>query len=363
MADIETDVTVTGQKEITVDGVAMIQVDMTGKEGDQDVVVRAVMGMVSSTHEFSMFGVAPQSRWDSEVGPIFEAVLDSISFFEPSVPEIGLPEITPEPPQELAELRQWAFFAEGSSEYGNPDWAASQVQGEPDTFDCGDQVTAWATSDKTSTDWVDLYYETPVIPTEVNIYQTYNPGYITLVELRDEAGGIYTVYEAEASPLDECPDILAIPVTNVMNEVVSIRITMDQSSIASESIWSEIDAVELVGLSMGDFGALPDSYNFEDIPVYEGAEEVMSFDGMLSFLVSADRAAVRDFYLEELPKLGWQLDLDENGNCVDENRCMGQFFNYDDPENLTWGFIQGEDAQLNLTIINEGDKLRVSITL
>jgi hypothetical protein len=67
-------------------------------------------------------------------------------------------------------IRQWASSATASSEYGNPDWAAHQATGAPDTPECGDLVSAWASYDQYTVEWLEVGYATPVVPSEVNIY-------------------------------------------------------------------------------------------------------------------------------------------------------------------------------------------------
>jgi len=74
-----------------------------------------------------------------------------------------------------------------------------------------------------------------------------------------------------------------------------------------------------------------------------------------------DRLAVRDFYLTELPKIGWLLDLDENDKCRDNDRCMGWHNDYSDPNNPNWFFIQGDHAYLTMNLIEEGGRVNVII--
>jgi hypothetical protein len=94
-------------------------------------------------------------------------------------------------------------------------------------------------------EWLELVYETPVIPTEINIIQTHSPDQVVKVELIDRAGLYHEIYTGV--PVDrwmECPFTLSISV-DVDYAVGGLKITIDQSVIASP--WNEIDAVELVG--------------------------------------------------------------------------------------------------------------------
>ena len=144
----------------------------------------------------------------------------------------------------IPRVDQWAFSATASSEYGNPDWAATQATGAPDTPECGDYQTAWASSASDGVDWLELSYEFPVVPGRINIYETHSPGFIVRVEVVDEDGYYYTIWEGEPASVDECPRVLSIPVTGIDSPVAGVRIHLDQSEGGN---WNEIDAAELVG--------------------------------------------------------------------------------------------------------------------
>jgi hypothetical protein len=143
-------------------------------------------------------------------------------------------------------VSQWAIAADASSHWGSTDgWSAMQATGEPDTDECGDYETAWASSSSTGVDWLELFYATLVIPTQINIYETHSPGFIVEVEVIDEDDFYYTVWQGDPAPVDECPRIFSVAVTGIDFPVVGVRINLDQSDGGS---WNEIDAVELVGI-------------------------------------------------------------------------------------------------------------------
>lgn len=151
------------------------------------------------------------------------------------------------------ELRQWASRASASSEYGSDSWAAFQATGAPNTYpQCGDIGTAWASSSSSGVEWLELEYDTAVVATRVEIYQTYNPGAIHQVELVDEANVTHVIYQAAPTLMSECPYILIIPVSDVDVPVKRLIIHIDQSTTAN---WNEIDAVELIGVSSQGGGA------------------------------------------------------------------------------------------------------------
>ena len=151
----------------------------------------------------------------------------------------------------IPRIDQWATSATASSEYGNPGWAAIQATGEPDTPECGDYQTAWASSASDGVDWLELGYEFPAIPGRINVYESHSPGFITRVEVVDEGGYYHTVWEGEPAPAEECPRVFSIPVIGVDVPVVGVRIHLDQRAGGN---WNEadidhasVDAVELVG--------------------------------------------------------------------------------------------------------------------
>jgi hypothetical protein len=243
-SDLETGVEVSEPREITVGGVEGLVADISGESDGKAMAGQIVFVAVNPTQQFIMFGAAPSDRWDDELAPQFDAVVASVTFFEPNLSlELG---------EEIAtgdEIRQWAASATASSEYSDPNWAAIQATGAPDTFECGDYGTAWASESSDTVEWIELSFDTPVIPTEINIYQTYSPDQVTQVELIDLTSTYYTVYTASPQDMSggACPYILSIPVEDADYQTMGLRITIDQSALGLG--WNEIDAVELVGVS------------------------------------------------------------------------------------------------------------------
>ncbi len=151
--------------------------------------------------------------------------------------------------------RQWATSATASSEYGSTSWAAKAATGAPDVSTCGDNGNAWASQGTDTVEWLELGYENAVIPGQVNIYQTYNPGQIVKVELLDNNGKYHEIYSAQAAKSGQCPATLEIQVQNADYKAVAVKITVDQSVLKS---WAEIDAVELVSVAVNGLAAPAD---------------------------------------------------------------------------------------------------------
>jgi hypothetical protein len=142
-------------------------------------------------------------------------------------------------------IRQWASSASASSEFGSSDWSAQQAVGEPNTAACGDQITAWASADYgAGVDWLTVDFATPVVPTQINIHESYTPGSIIKVDVIDTNSTIHTVWQGTPASVAQCPRVFVVNVSNVDSKVNSVVISVDQSVLAD---WDEIDAVELIG--------------------------------------------------------------------------------------------------------------------
>lgn len=141
------------------------------------------------------------------------------------------------------EIGQWATTATASSQYDDISWAARQATGAPDVVGCEDDPRAWASLEAGTKEWLELTYTTPVLPTMIRVYETWSPGSIVKVEVKDAAGQYTTIYTAQVTT-PACPRTLEIPVTGVMAKIFAVRISVDQ---AAHQDWNEIDAVQLVG--------------------------------------------------------------------------------------------------------------------
>jgi hypothetical protein len=248
------DVLFSEPSDTLVGGLKGITAFVTGVRNQVEMGGQVVI-ILTPTQSFIAIGGSPKEQWQHDGSARFNAVLNSITFFPPVVPPV---ETTPvEPTSEptaavVAEIRQWAASATASSEYDSSDWAASQATGAPDTAFCSDSASAWTSLANDSVEWIELTYNTPVIPTQVNIVQSYNPSFVVKVELRDVNGSTHEVYVDNGARIDTCPYVLSIPVDNADYQAMAVRITIDQSDLID---WNEIDAVELVG--MGAVSVVP----------------------------------------------------------------------------------------------------------
>ncbi len=92
-------------------------------------------------------------------------------------------------------------------------------------------------------EWIELEYQTHVYATAVKIYQSYNPGAVTKLEVKDEKGEYHTIWTGD----DETSGLGSLDITfpKINFKTNIIKITLDTKKIPG---WNEIDAVELVGI-------------------------------------------------------------------------------------------------------------------
>lgn len=146
-------------------------------------------------------------------------------------------------------VSQWASTATASSEYTSNDYSAQQATGEPDALECGDSIHAWASLESGTVETITLYYNEPVQARQINIYMNYNPGTITSVSLLTPDGSPVEIPDS-ASTDTTCPGVFTLDISRDFGDEFftnGVQIEIDQSSIDD---WTEIDAVELVGVSL-----------------------------------------------------------------------------------------------------------------
>ena len=297
------DVVLTEAQPIIVDGYEGLSAELQRTTGDLSGRVVAVM--VTPQQQFVLFGVAPQDQWDAEISPLFAALLSSVKLFEMQAAAEPVSEPTGAgSPVELTEIRQWAVSATASSEYGSSNWSALQATGAPNVTACTDDGKAWAAASSSTVEWLELTFAFPVQPSQVNVHISYNPTYITKMELIDMDGVSHQIYGFEARSYAECPTVFSVDITETGFEASRLRITIDQSTSPS---WVEIDAVELVG--MGDASLI------QDLPAVDPAmPPAAGFDTPEGFLWRTGGEKAFDTY-RQFPGL-WGMDVDADNGMI-----------------------------------------------
>ncbi len=248
-----------------VDGTRGLLAEFDGEQNAVEVRGKVFLVMVKPDQQFIMFGVAPKEDW-KDFEPVYMKVLDSVKFFD-AVPidtsfeeyeesefeegDLGQ-ESAPVAPviEESQIMRQWASFALASTEYSATDWSAMQATGAPDVDNCGSNPKAWSPAYIDTEEYIEIFYDTPVIPTELVIFQSYNPSQVVEIQLVDSDGEAWMLWYGEPETVSTCPDMWTHTIE--LDEpflVKSVVIFVDQGWLDVGGV--EIDAVELVGYPEG----------------------------------------------------------------------------------------------------------------
>lgn len=220
----------------------------TSAAEETSTTVKSVGGRIGRLDSKSQKGSAKSTTSDDE-GPG-----DDTGTEDETAPDETDPDETTDSTEsddiELAEgtISQWASSASATSSYGvdGGAWSTDAVLGEPDVDpECRDDGKAWASKTKDEVAVLTLYYDQPVVPTEFDIYQTYNPGQISQIDLIDVDGTRHTMYQGDPAEADGCPVQGFLREIDLGVVVNGIEITVDQSVLGTG--WAEIDAVALIG--------------------------------------------------------------------------------------------------------------------
>lgn len=145
------------------------------------------------------------------------------------------------------------------------DWGAKQAIGAPKVTGYGDSGNAWAPfgpcclafafsllslSAETNGghEWLTVQFRQRVIPREVLILESWNPGAITKVEVKDDETGVFfAIYTAEPRELPhELRIVKAVPKKLLTFPCNTVKIHLDTAKVYDE--WNEIAAIQLAGL-------------------------------------------------------------------------------------------------------------------
>ncbi|MCC3159264.1 T9SS type A sorting domain-containing protein [Hymenobacter sp. 15J16-1T3B] len=141
-------------------------------------------------------------------------------------------------------LRYAASVLRFSSEYSSS-WAASMTTGTPDVYPrYGDLSGAWASSAADGTrEYLVLRFNNPAPAKRILIWETYNPGAIDTVFVRNPGSGAWVpVYTATAAAAGGNSRILNINFPLTSFAVRDVRLAINSAAVAG---WNEIDAVAL----------------------------------------------------------------------------------------------------------------------
>jgi hypothetical protein len=139
---------------------------------------------------------------------------------------------------------QWAVAATASSEFASPQFSALQATGMPNTPRCGDFETAWASAKKNPIEWLEVRFAVPVRATGVVVYQSFRPGRVVQIDLREPNGTLHTIFKGK-DPTTTCPGQFAPQFPQTSFLVNAVRIYVEEPT--DPDGYAEIDAVQLIG--------------------------------------------------------------------------------------------------------------------
>ncbi len=123
-------------------------------------------------------------------------------------------------------------------------WGPEQATVAPDTDGAGDLQTAWASRTPDGQDeWLLLEYAEPVVPREVHVHETFNPGALYRVTVFRLDGTEVEVWKGkDPTPVGSARGVSKIPVK------INFKTNRVKIYLASKDVpgWNEIDAVGVV---------------------------------------------------------------------------------------------------------------------
>ena len=143
-------------------------------------------------------------------------------------------------------FHQWAVS--GMDQWSSEDWvnALGEPVGDEDCRLFPQDAWTYHADPHLDHDFLQLFYEQPVIPTMVQIHLTYTHSAVTLVSLIDVNGVPHEVYTGEPEDLDTCPSTIRIELEGFSIPVYAVRI--DVATLWDNAGITAVDAVELVEL-------------------------------------------------------------------------------------------------------------------
>ncbi len=129
-----------------------------------------------------------------------------------------------------------------SNQYSANEWGSKRALGAPDVYPTyGDIQYAWSpTNPDNAREFLELRFANSGPINFINIYETFNPGAVDTVYVKDATGVWVRVYADNALPADQEARILNIPIPLTTFNVIDIRIAMNSAAVPG---FNEIDAV------------------------------------------------------------------------------------------------------------------------
>jgi hypothetical protein len=146
-------------------------------------------------------------------------------------------------------IRQYADeVIEYSSQYSSGNWSANRILGKENVYpNYGDNVNAWASSTRNGQrEYIIVAFDTVQTVHTIEIFETYYPGAIDTVYLRNESTQKWQrIYSKPAlTDLPAESRIFTIYMTETSYLVDALRIAINSPEVDG---WNEIDAIAISG--------------------------------------------------------------------------------------------------------------------
>jgi hypothetical protein len=168
---------------------------------------------------------------------------------------------------------RWATSVIGfSSQYGTPGYGAVQALGEPNVFpNYGDDTKAWSPrTENGQREHLVLGYNDPIPVAGVAIYETYHPGAVDKVLLRNAASGDWVeVWSGTAAAEPEEARVFLVSFPKTAFAVDGVRIELDSPNVPG---WNEIDAVAIMDSDPATIGPVIGNFTITSA----GADELFT---------------------------------------------------------------------------------------
>jgi len=146
-------------------------------------------------------------------------------------------------------IRQYASSVLSfSSQWSSTNWSASKITGEEDVYpDYGDISNSWATATADGQrEFIIVGFEPHQTIHTIEIFETYNPGAIDTVYIRNAGTGKWQkIYSKSAlTDLPKESRIFSIYIRETTYLVDAVRLALNSPAVEG---WNEIDAVAISG--------------------------------------------------------------------------------------------------------------------
>ncbi|HVK78428.1 MAG TPA: hypothetical protein VM734_34250 [Kofleriaceae bacterium] len=150
---------------------------------------------------------------------------------------------SPRPGPEAAPAMIWgSTVRDVSSQYGASEWSSLRALGAPDVYPAGgDHVNAWASLGADDRpEHLEVGLERAARLSAVEVFETFNPGAVTAIELITARGARQVIYNRPAAALGQPSFRRRVDVPCTDEPIVAIRLTLDSPAVPG---WNEIDAI------------------------------------------------------------------------------------------------------------------------